>query len=173
MITDTGELITIGKIAKPFGVRGEVRVLSLSDVPDRFRALGQVTLVDPSGRAVTTTVKSVREDRGAFIIGVEALSNPEEAAVFRGGWIKIHQDQALSLPEGQYFEFQLIGMAVFDETGQLLGTLEDVLETGSNAVFVVRGEGGETLVPGIRDAIESVNVRERTMAIRSAFASLE
>jgi 16S rRNA processing protein RimM len=166
MIADTAELIAIGAIVKPFGVKGEFRVRSLSDVPGRFQGLGRVTLVARSGRALMTTVTRVREDRGFYVLGVEGLSAPEDAAVFRGGWVKIPVDQVPPLPAGHYYEFQLIGMTVKDEEGQSLGTLEEVLETGSNAVFLVRGHGREILVPGTRDVVASVNVDERTMTIR-------
>ncbi len=134
--------------------------------PAGFRGWRRVTLVAPSGRALMTTVSSAREDRGFYVLGVEGLSTREDAAVFRGGWVKIPADQVPSLPAGHYYEFQLIGMTVRDEEGQLLGTLEEVLETGSNAVFVVRGHGREILVPGTRDVVASVNVDEQTMTIR-------
>ncbi|MGH7231504.1 MAG: ribosome maturation factor RimM [Nitrospiraceae bacterium] len=166
MIAGAAELVTVGKIVKPFGVRGDVRVLPLSDVPGRFQTLGQVTLVALSGHTLVTMVTRVREDRGGYVIGVEALTTPEEAAAFRGGWIKIPEDRVPPLPAGQYYEFQLIGMAVSDETGRTLGTLDEILHTGSNPVFVVRGNGREVLVPGTREVIASVNMDERTMTIR-------
>lgn len=167
MIADTAELIAIGAIVKPFGVKGEFRVRSLSDVPGRFQGLERVTLVAPSGRALMTTVTHAREDRvGFYVVGVEGLSTREDAVVFRGGWVKIPADQVPSLPAGHYYEFQLIGMTVRNEEGQSLGTLEEVFETGSNAVFLVRGHGREILVPGTRDVVVLVNVDEQSMTIR-------
>lgn len=163
---DLPDLIAVGQIVKPFGVRGEVKVRPLSDVPGRFQGLRQVTLVAPSGRSVTTVVTRVRADRGFYVLGLEAFSTPEEAAVFRGGLIKIPRDQAPPLPDGQYYEFDLVGMTVSDEAGRTLGTLEEVLETGSNSVFVVRREGREILIPGTKEAVASVDVRARTMIVR-------
>lgn len=171
-MTET-ELIAIGQIEKPFGVRGEVRVRSLSDVPGRFEGLTQVTLVAPSGRALVTGVTRVRGNGNSYVLGFDAFTTPEEAAVFRGGLIKIPRDQAAPLPAGQYYEFDLIGMAVMDETGLLLGTLEEVLETASNHVFMVRREGREILIPAIKDAVASVDVKSRTMTIRSVKGLME
>ena len=173
MSAGTAELITIGKIVKPFGVKGEVRVLSLSDVPGRFHTLTRVTLVAPSERALTTSVTHVRDDRGGYVVGVEALATPEEAAAFRGGWIKIPEDEVPPLPAGHYYEFQLIGMTVLNKSGRTIGTLEEILETGSNSVFVVREKDREVLIPGTRDVIESVNVDERIMTIRSIAGLLD
>ncbi|MGH7205513.1 MAG: ribosome maturation factor RimM [Nitrospiraceae bacterium] len=172
-MTETAELIAIGKIEKPFGVRGEVRVRSLSDVPGRFEGLTQVTLVAPSGRALVTAVTRVRANGNSYVLGFDASTTPEEAAVFRGWLIKIPRDQAPPLPAGQYYEFDLIGMTVVDGVGQLLGTLEEVLETASNHVFVVRREGREILIPAIKDAVAAVDVENRTMTIRSVKGLVE
>lgn len=165
-MADSAELIAIGKILKPFGVKGEVRVSSLSDVPGRFERLREVTLVTPSGRALVTAVTRVRADRGSYVVALDALSSPEQAAEFRGALIKIPREQVPALPAGQYYEFDLLGMTVSDEAGRLLGTLEEVLDTGSNRVFVVRGGGGEILIPGITEAVANVDVEGRTMTVR-------
>jgi 16S rRNA processing protein RimM len=163
---DPPELIAVGQIVKPFGVRGEVRVRSLSDVPGRFQGLKQVTLVAPSGRSITTVVNRVREDRGFYVLGLDALSTPEEAAVFRGGFVKILKEQTPPLPEGQYYEFDLVGMTVTDEAGRLLGILEDVLETANSPVFVVRREGRELLIPGTKEVVASVDLQAKAMTVR-------
>lgn len=168
----TTELIAIGRIVKPFGVKGEVWVRSLSDVPGRFRDLAggiEVTLEAPSGRSIKTGVTRVRPDRGSgdfYVLGFDALATPEEAARFRGGLIKIARAQAPPLPEGQYYEFQLVGLTVKDDTGRVLGELEEVLETGSNHVFVVRGEGREILIPGTKEVVVAVDLDEQTMTVR-------
>ena len=172
-MADSAELIAIGRIEKLFGVRGEVRVRSLSDVPGRFEGLTQVTLVAPSGRALVTGVTRVRANGNSYVLGFDAFTTPEEAAVFRGGLIKIPRGQAPPLPAGQYYEFDLIGMTVVDGAGQLLGTLEEVLETASNHVFVVRREGREILIPAIKHAVASVDVENRTMTIRSVKGLVE
>ena len=166
-MTETAELVAIGKIEKPFGVKGEVRVRSLSDVPGRFEGLTQVTLVAPSGRALVAGVTRVRADGNSYVLGFDAFTTPEEAAVFRGWLIKIPRDLSPPLPAGQYYEFDLMGMTVVDGAGQLLGTLEEVFETASNHIFVVRREGREILIPAIKDAVASVDVENRIMTIRS------
>jgi 16S rRNA processing protein RimM len=167
LVSEEPDLVAVGQIVKPFGVRGEVRVRPLSDVPGRFEALKQVTLVAPSGQSVATVVNRVREDRGWYVLGLEAFSTPEEAARFRGGFVKIPRDQAPPLPDGQYYEFDLVGMTVSDEADRTLGILEEVLETGSNPVFVVKRAGRELLIPGTRAVVASVDVRNKTMRVRA------
>ena len=162
------DLVAIGQIVKSFGVKGDVRVKSLSDVPGRFEGLHAVTIETPSGKTIETVVSHVRKDLDSYVIGLEALSTPEEAALFRGSLLKIPEDQVPALPDGQYYEFQLIGMTVNDEQGQPLGTLEDIMETGSHPVFVVRGSSREWLVPGRHAVIVSMDVSQRTMMVRRA-----
>jgi 16S rRNA processing protein RimM len=160
------DLVAIGQIVKSFGVKGDVRVKSLSDVPGRFEGLREVTIETTSGKTIETVVNRVRKDLDSYVIGLEAVSTPEEAAQFRGSLIKIPEDHVPALPDGQYYEFQLIGMTVKDEQGQPLGTLEDIMETGSHPVFVVRGSGREWLVPGRQAVIASLDVAQRTMIVR-------
>ena len=163
---DVTDWVAVGKIVKPFGVRGDVRVLSLSDVPGRIQGLKQVMLVAPSGRTASASVIRLREERGGFVIGFDVFSTPEEAAIFRGGLIQIARDQAPPLPEGQYYECDLIGMTVRDEAGLVLGTLEEIVATGGHPVFAVRREGKEVLIPATRSVVASVDLAGRTMTVR-------
>jgi 16S rRNA processing protein RimM len=163
----SADLIAVGQIVKPFGIQGDVRVRSLTDVPGRLTTLKAATLVAPSGREVATTVRSVREETGGFfIMGFEAFSTPEQAAAFRGGFIKISREQSPPLPAGQYYESDLIGLQVREESGTVLGMLEEILETGSNHVFVVRQGTREFLIPSTKEAVVSVDVQAGVMIVR-------
>jgi 16S rRNA processing protein RimM len=160
------DLVTIGQILKPFGVKGEVRVRSLSDVPGRFERLSVVTLETPTGERLSTSVDHVRVDHDSYVVRFKAFSTPEEAALFRGALVKVTRDETLSLPEGQYFEYDLIGMNVKTEDGRVLGTLKEVLEAPSHAVFVVQGDRGEVLIPAAKELVVSVDVPHRIMTVR-------
>ncbi|MFM8551220.1 MAG: ribosome maturation factor RimM [Nitrospiraceae bacterium] len=163
---DSTEWVAVGKIVKPFGVKGDVRVLSLSDVPGRIQGLTQVTLVAPSGRTVPASVTRLREERGGFVVGFDVFSTPEEAAEFRGGLIMIARTQAPPLPEGQYYECDLIGLTVRDEAGRLVGLLEEIVATGGHPGFAVGSEGKEVLIPATRSVVASVDMAGRTMTVR-------
>ncbi|WP_447973330.1 ribosome maturation factor RimM [Nitrospira sp. Kam-Ns4a] len=166
---DSTELIAIGQILKPFGVRGDVWVRSLSDVPGRFERLRRVTIEAPTGRTLVTAVQRVRADKrapGTYVVGLEAVTSPEQAAAWRGGLLKIPKGEAPPLPDGQYYEFQLIGLTVQDETGMVLGTLEEIWETGAHHVFAVRRDDREILVPAAKQVVAAVDLARRTMTIR-------
>lgn len=164
---DEAELVTIGKIERTFGVRGEVRVRSLSDVPGRFEGLKAVTLVSPNGNRLATKVTHVRPGGDSYIVGLEAFANPEEAATFRGGFVQIPRQQSPVLPDGQYYEGDLIGMTVQDEDGHQLGTVQEIWDLPSHHVLVVRQQDKELLVPATKQAVASVNIGERVLTIRA------
>ena len=163
------DLVAIGKIERTFGVRGEVFVRSLSDVPGRFEGLGEVTVARDGGPEERMRVRRCRRVKGGYILQFEGIPSPEEAARFRGALIQIAPDlpQPPIVP-GQYYEFQLIGMVVRDETGDLLGRLDDILETPGHHVFVVRGEGGEHLIPATREVVRRIDLAARAMTVRWA-----
>ncbi len=165
-MTEPRELVAIGVIEKPFGVRGEMRVRSLSDVPGRFEGLTQVTLEGPAGGMKQATVRSVRGMRGSYLLSLDLCSTPEEVALFRGWTVKIPQGSAPPLPQGEYYQYELIGLSVRDEGGRLVGTLEEILETPGHHVFIVRGEQGEVLIPASKEAVMAVDVPGKTMTVR-------
>ena len=165
-MADPVELVAIGVIEKAFGVRGELRVRSLSDVPGRFEGLTRVTLEAPSGTVKDATIRSVRVMNGSYVLGMNVCSTPEDAAMFRGWTLKIPQGSAPPLPQGQYYEYELIGLAVQDETGRSVGTVEDILKTPGHHVFVVRGDDGEVLIPATKGAVTAVDVSSKTMTVR-------
>ncbi len=163
------DFVTIGKIERPFGVRGEVYVRSLSDVPGRFEGLAEVTVARDEASGDQMRVDRCRPAKDGYILHLEGISSPEEAARFRGALLKIGPDQgkAPTVP-GQYYEFQLIGMVVQDESGEVLGRLDDIIETPGHHVFVVRGAGVEHLVPATKEVVRQVDVAARTMRVRWA-----
>lgn len=160
------DLVAIGVIEKPFGVRGEMRVRSLSDVPGRFEGLTRVTLEAPSGALKEAAVRSVRGMHGSYLVALDLCGTPEEAGMFRGWTVKIPQGSAPPLPDGEYYQYELIGLSVQGESGRLLGTLVEVIETPGNHVLVVRGDQGEILIPATKDVVAAVDRPGKKMTVR-------
>jgi len=160
------DLVTVGQIERPFGVKGEVKVRPLSDVPGRFETLTDVSLVGRSGKRMETQVTSIRRAGDRFIVGLAGMTTPEEAGQWRGGYIEVSRGPVPALPDGQYYECDLIGLAVRDEQGQPIGTLEQVWELPGNHMFVVRNGSREVLIPAARDLIKAVDLEGRVMTVR-------
>jgi 16S rRNA processing protein RimM len=159
--------VAIGKVVRVHGLRGDVRVRSLSDVPDRFATLTQVTVEGPDGVRRPLAVRAVRPIGTDYLVSFEGIETPEAATPLVGSLLQIEEDQAAPLPDGQYYQHDLVGMDVRTEEGLPLGTLADILPTGANAVFVVRrADGREHLIPATKEVVRAVDVPGRQMTIR-------
>ena len=163
---DQAELVTIGRIERSFGVRGEARVRSLTDIPGRFEALRHVTIAGRGGKKIETVVTHVRPGGLTWIMGFEAFTTPEQVAEFRGGWLQAPRGDSPALPADQFYQCDLIGMLVQDETGTLLGRLEEVWEMSRNQSFVVRQDGKEILIPAAKQVVVAVDVARGLMTVR-------
>ena len=160
------DLVTIGKIERHFGVRGEFKVRSLSDVPGRLDHLKQVQVLAPTGQTVERTVTHVRRAGSTYIMGFAGVTTPEEAGMLRGGLIQVPRAPASALSADVYFECDLIGMTVENEQGDEVGVLETILEIPDNRVFVVRKGTEEVLIPAAKNFVTSVDLARRRMTVR-------
>ncbi|HXY61509.1 MAG TPA: ribosome maturation factor RimM, partial [Nitrospirota bacterium] len=131
-------LITIGKAVKPRGVKGEMKIEPMTDFPRRFEKLRRVYLVSRAGKEVACDVRSVRYSGGVPFILLAGYDSPEKAGVFNGWFVKVPEEETEPLPEGTYYWYELIGIEVFSEEGDKLGTIIDIFETGSNDVYVLK-----------------------------------
>ena len=160
------DLVTIGKIERHFGVRGEFKVRSLSDVPGRLDHLKQVQVLETTGQMVERTVTHVRRAGSTYIMGLAGVTTPEEAGMLRGGLIQVPRAPASALSADVYFECDLVGMTVENELGDEVGVLETILEIPDNRVFVVRKGTEEVLIPAAKSFVTSVDLQRRRMMVR-------
>jgi 16S rRNA processing protein RimM len=100
-------LITIGKAVKPFGVKGEMKIGLMTDFPGRFRNLVRVYLVSPEGKEIVCNVKSVRYAGEGILLHFDGYDSPEKAKALNGWLIKVPEEDAVSLPEGQYYWYEI------------------------------------------------------------------
>ncbi|RDV81155.1 ribosome maturation factor RimM [Ammonifex thiophilus] len=160
------DFITVGEIVAPHGYRGALKVLPLTDFPERFLGMKEA-VVFLKGQRTTYTVKRARL-HGKFVllelVGVERM---EEAEALRGGLVQVPREEVHPLPPGHYYIFDLIGMEVFTEEGTFLGKIEAVLSTRANDVFSVRSpKGKEILIPALKTVVCSVDVPGRKMTVK-------
>lgn len=158
-------LITIGKAVKPFGVKGEMKIEPMTDFPGRFKELERVYLVSPAGRELVCNVKSVRYAGETPVLLFSGYDAPEKAKALNGWFVKVPEEETVPLPEGQYYWYELIGMDVFSEDGEKLGSIVDIFETGSNDVYVMKRRGQEVYLPATKEVIKQVDRKTRRMII--------
>lgn len=165
--------VTIGRIERPFGVRGAVKVRSLSDVPGRFDHLESVSVMATTGQASDRTVKQVRRAGGDYIVQFAGITTPEEAGLLRGGLIQIPRQDDLPRSPDLFYECDLIGVAVVDEQGAKLGTVETIWELPSHHLLVVRRGEREVLIPAAKEFVKSVDTAERRMVVHVVDGMIE
>jgi 16S rRNA processing protein RimM len=165
-MTTSPDMVTIGRIDRPFGVRGAVKVRSFSDRPGRFEHLQSVCVTAQGGCTVERRVRQVRRAGASYIVEFENVTTPEEAGTMRGALLQVPQE--MPAQEGDaWYECDLIGMTVADEAGHDLGCLEAIWQLPAHAVFVVRRAGREVLIPAVKDFVRSVDVAQGRMTVRT------
>ena len=158
--------IVIGRIVKPQGVRGEVKVKPLTDHPPRFTELKSVTVELTSGETLELTISDVSL-RGTFVyLTFDGIGTREQAERLRGGWIQIHKEEVLPLADDEFYGFEVEGFVVRTVEGKRLGVVEEVLDLPANAVFVVREGEQEWLIPAIKEVVRELNRETRELVIQ-------
>jgi 16S rRNA processing protein RimM len=157
----------VGEVTRPHGLQGAVRILPVTDFPERLLRLRRVAVRHAGGRARMMTVEHA-EPSGRFVVmKFTGVDTPDDAAALRGATIEIPAADAAPLPPGQFYVFQIVGLRARTPAGEVVGEVVDVLRTGSNDVYVVRAPGGtETLVPAVEGVIESIDLAAGEVIVR-------
>lgn len=160
------QLLQVGILSSTHGVHGEMKVFPTTDDVRRFKKLKSVMLDTGSGLS-ETEIESVKFFKQFVILKFKGYDSINDIEKFKGRSIYVTRDNAVKLEKDEYFIADLIDMKVMEEDGNELGVLSDVLETGANDVYVIsRNEGGELLLPAIKQCILSVDVEGGIIKVR-------
>jgi len=157
------ELLAVGRVLRPHGVRGELLLEVLTDLPEHLEAVKTVYLGDT---AEPHALEHVRFHRGRLLIQLADCPDRNAAEAFRGELVQIRMDAAAPPPPGSYYYHQIIGLQVVTEEGEPLGEVVEILETGANDVYVVQGASGEILLPALRSVIRGIDLDAGRMTVR-------
>ena len=156
--------LAIGRIIRAHGLRGEVSAAVLTDFPERFETTEWVYLGNEF-EATPYRLQSFRWHKQNVLLTLEGVTNRTQAELLKGQLVQVPLEEAVLLPDGSYYLYQLIGLKVQDTSGKFLGTVKGVLETGANDVYVVEREGQELLLPAIPDVVKSVDIAAGIMVV--------
>ncbi len=145
-----------------FGASGEIRVQPLGRFPERFRELRRILVGESLEPA---TVIHRRLYRNGLILRLHGLTSREAARRLIGSYLYVPESEAVPLPPGEYFVHQIVGLSVRSTDGDELGTVTEVLQTGSNDVYIVHGPRGEVLLPAIKEVVQAVDIAAGTMLV--------
>ncbi len=159
------EFIVIGKVVSTQGNKGEVNVLPLTESIDRFKNLDNVFLRNKNSQTVLN-IEKIRIKKETVILKLKDIENIEEAKMIVGSFLEVERKNAVKLPKDTYFIFEIIGLEVYTENNIFLGKIENVINTGSNDIYIVKGENKkELLIPAIREVVKNVNLEKRRITI--------
>lgn len=159
------EVLQVGVITSTHGVRGEVKVFPTTDDVRRFKKLKEVIL-DTGKTKVNLEIEGVKFFKQMVILKFKGIDTLDDVAKYRQAGLYVTRDNAVKLNQDEYFIADLMGLEVYDEEEQLIGSLEDVMETGANDVYVIRRtDGSELLLPAIKQCILDVDIQNRRMIV--------
>ena len=152
------EYIELGQIVNTRGLRGELKVNSFSEDPKRFEKIKKILVKTKQGN-VEYEIERVGYNKNQVILKLKGIDHIDYAEKLRNCMIIIHRNDLEPLKPGQYYIVDLIGLDVFSDENQYLGTVNDIYNTGSNDIYVIKSDDGkQLLLPGIPDVIKQVDL---------------
>jgi 16S rRNA processing protein RimM len=155
--------LAVGFLRRAHGVRGEIIMDLHTDFPERLQS-GRKLFV--GGEFKPVTLSGVRPHAKGMLVKFNGVETPEDAVPFRNQWVYVRASDVPSLPEGKLYQHEVFGFEVIDESGNSLGELVEILETGANDVYVIRDNSGkEILLPVIPSVILETDPARRVMRV--------
>ena len=157
--------LEIGQIVNTFGIKGMVKVKPFTDDITRFDRLKKVYIENKTIKK-EYEIEEVKYHKDMVLIKFKGIENPEQANLLRDTYLLIDRENEKPLEEGTYYIVDMIGLDVYTEEGESLGKLEDIFNTGSNDIYVVKDElGKQILLPAISDVIKQIDMENRKMIV--------
>ena len=157
----------IGKIENTHGVRGEVKVIPLTDDPKRYSKLKSAYISSEiSENMQKYTFEGVKYQKNFVLLKIKDINDANEAEKLKDKFIIVNREDAVKLPKDSFFVCDLINCEVYDEKSNKLGVLVDILQTGSNDVYIVRDENkNEILIPALKSVVKEISVEDKKIIV--------
>ena len=160
----TSEL-EIGQIVNTFGIKGEVKVKPFTDDIKRFDKLKKINIEQKNSKK-EYEIENIKYHKDMVILKLKGIDQIEQAELLRNSYLKIDRNEEEPLEENTYYIVDLLGLSVYTEEGILLGILDDIYNTGSNDIYVVKDElGKQTLLPAIQDVIKEIDIENQKIIV--------
>lgn len=154
-----------GQIVNTFGIKGMVKVKPFTDDIRRFDELKTV-YVEKNNNQTEYEIEKVKYHKDMVLIKFKGIDKVEQAEMLRNSYLTVSRDSVEKLEEGRYYIVDLLGLEVYTDEQILLGTLEDIFNTGSNDIYVVKDkQGKQILLPAIQDVIKQIDIENKKIIV--------
>ena len=152
--------LEVGQIVNTFGIKGFVKVKPFTDNINRFDDLKNIYI-----NQEPYEIEEVKYHKNVVLLKIKGIDKIEQAEKFKNFYIEIDRKDGI-LEEGSYYIVDLIGLEVITDSGKVLGKLDDIYNTGSNDIYVVKDElGKQLLLPAIKEVIKNINLEEKKIIV--------
>jgi 16S rRNA processing protein RimM len=158
------DYVVIGKVLGKRAKKEELKVKPFTDNPDRFRLLQKVYFHVSVDKVQSVDVEKVRKQGNLYLLTLTSSSEEDDTIISQGTLLKVPVEDVPPLDSDSYYYFQIEGLSVQTTGGHFLGIVDEIIQTGSNDVFVVKGEK-EYLIPFISDVVVDIDLNKGTITI--------
>lgn len=162
------DTLLVGVVVGAFGIQGEMKVRLETEVAERFQDGGRLLFVRPGGTPLDwVSLQAARPHKGHVLVRLPGVDTPEAAAALRGAEFRIPASQRRKLPRGSYYLYELEGLEVRTEAGEVLGHIVEIWQPGGADVYVVAKPGARRwMIPAVSEFIRRIDIKHRTMVVR-------
>ena len=156
----------IGQIVNTNGLKGFVKVKPFTDDIKEFETF-ETIYVQKKTELIECKIESVRYAKNMVLLKLKGIDDIDSAEALRNLYIKVSREQLPELQENSYYIVDLLECEVATVEGEILGKMDDVFNTGSNDIYVVKNEKGkQILLPAIKEVIKNVDIPNRKITVK-------
>jgi len=159
-----GDFIAVGRVTTFQGNRGEVRVLPFTDSPEQFSPGSKLRAIR-KGVAKVLEVESVRRHKKFIIVKFAGIQCIDDAKLLRGALLEVAKSDLVTLPEGEYYVFQIEGLEVVTTEGRHVGKVVRVINGVAHDIYEVACGQGKVLIPAVREIVKNIDLELGTMIV--------
>ena len=159
------EYFEIGQIVNTFGIKGMVKIKPFTDDINKLDKFKKIYIKKENTKK-EYQIEEVKYHKQMVLMKLKGINTPEEADLLRGSYLIINREDEEPLEEGTYYIVDLLESEVYTDEDVLLGKLEDIYNTGSNDIYVVKDElGKQVLLPAISDVIKNIDIKNKKITV--------
>lgn len=164
--------ITIGKITRTRGLKGEVVISPLTDDPERFFLLKEVWISGKEGSKIFQ-IEKVKKLKEKIFLKFQGIDSPEAAMPLVNSFLEIQKESLPPLPQNRYYVFDIIGLEVLTTQGKKIGVIKDVISLPANDVYTVSSGTKEYDIPATKEVVKKIDLHKKIMIIEPLEGLLE